>query len=68
MNKKTNKLEELEKSLHTKKTKDKLFNIMDPFVLGIDEMKKSFSNLFVSNKGNNKITLNMDRFEKKWKK
>ena len=61
-----NKIEEIEKKiLDNSKTKDKLFTIMDPLVLWIEEMKKSFYPIFVNKSwNNNRITLEMDRFEK----
>lgn len=60
-----NKIEELEKRiLNDSKTKDKLAVIMDPFLLGIEEMQKSFSSIFIAkNWQDNRITIEMDKFE-----
>jgi len=65
MTKDQNKIEEMEKKiLDNSKTKDKLFTIMDPLVLWIEDMKKAFSSIFVNKSwNNNKITLEMDKFE-----
>lgn len=59
-----NKIEEMEKKiLNNSKTKDRLFKMMDPLVLWIEEMKKSFSSILINKSWDNKITLEMDKFE-----
>ncbi len=61
-----NKIEEIEKQiLNNSKTKDRLFKMMDPLVLWIEEMKKSFSIILSDKIWENKITLEMDKFENK---
>lgn len=67
-----NKIEEMEKKiLDNLKTNDRLAIIMDPLLLWIEEMKKAFSSIFISKWWSDyKITLKMDKFEKKivWEK
>lgn len=70
MSQNKNKIEELEKKvLDNSDIKNKLFIILDPLVLWIEEMTKSFSSLFTDwNNDNYKITLEMDEFENNLKK
>jgi hypothetical protein len=58
-------IKELENKI-LKKNKNKLATIIDPLNAGLEEMQKSFSSIFYGNKGGNKITIEMEKFEKKW--
>ena len=60
-----NKIEELEKKILTKQ-KDVLADTLDPIIAWFEEMKKSFSSIFLSSDGTNRITYSMEKFENKW--
>jgi len=70
MKKNRNKIEEMEKKiLDNSKTKDKLAIIMDPLLLWIEEMKNSFSSIFVNKSSNDyMITLEIEKFENNLRK
>ena len=58
-------LKDLENKI-LKKNKNKLTEVIDPLMAWIEEMKRSFSDLFETENWLNKININMDKFEKKW--
>jgi hypothetical protein len=48
------------------KQKDVLADTLDPIIAWFEEMKKSFSSIFLSSDGTNRITYSMEKFENKW--
>ncbi len=62
------KIEDLEKKVIWKQTEDKLATALDPLLLGLEDMKSTFFSIFDNKKWDNKITISMDVFEKKWNK
>ena len=62
------KIEDLEKKVIWKQTEDKLATALDPLLLGLEDMKNTFFSIFDNKKWENKITISMDVFEKKWNK
>lgn len=66
MSKNKNKLEQMEEEIWSNQsTKNRLYKTMDPLILWLEEMWKSFANIFAQWKWNNMINLDMDRFENK---
>lgn len=63
-----NKIEDLEKKIVWKQTEDKLVLVLNPLLLGLEDMRKTFFSIFDNKKWDNKITISMDNFEKKWNK
>jgi hypothetical protein len=63
-----NKIEDLEKKVIWKQTEDKLLTALDPLLLWLEDMKITFFFIFDNKKWDNKITISMDNFEKKWNK
>jgi len=68
MIKNKNKIEDLEKKVLWKQTEDRLLTALDPLLLWLEDMKKTFFSIFVNKNWDNKITISMDNFEKKWNK
>ncbi len=62
------KIEDLEKKVIWKQTEDKLLTALDPLLLWLEDMKITFFSIFDNKKWDNKITISMDSFEKKWNK
>jgi len=61
-----NKIEELENSVIESKTEDKLVKALDPLVLWLEEMQKSFLTIFWRKSNlQDVISLKLDLFEKK---
>lgn len=61
-----NKLQKMEEELwNIKTTKDSLLSAMNPLVLWLEEMWRSFVSVFGQWKWVNKISIEMDRFENK---
>jgi len=63
-----NKIEDLEKKVVWKQTEDKLLTALDPLLLWLEDMRTTFFSIFSDKKWENKITISMDHFEKKWNK
>lgn len=58
-------IEDLETKIINNKNED-LFKIMDPLFLWMEEFKKSFANIFWNSNWKDIISIQMDKFEKKW--
>ena len=59
-----NKIKKLEQEIKKNAISTDLSKVFDTLTLWIEEMKKSFCNIFVSKKWGNKITIEMEKFEK----
>jgi len=59
------KISELEKKVILER-KNTLADTFDPIVAWIEEMKRTFWEIFKDGKWENKITLSMEKFENKW--